>query len=189
MSRYKPYPKYKPSGVEWLGDIPEHWEVKRLKFLARINPTKSEVAHLPPDFQVQFLPMESVGEDGSYSLDSVRNLADVYGGYTYCRNNDVILAKITPCFENGKGALLGGLTNGIAFASTEFHVLRPESSLPRFVWYVTKCIPFRQLGKLEMKGAVGQQRVPDSFVANFHVAAPSKNQQSAIAVFLDRETG
>jgi type I restriction enzyme, S subunit len=180
--------KMKESGIEWLGRVPEHWKVKRLKFINYINPSKSEINSLDKDLDVQFLPMELVNEDGTYLLSEIRKLSEVYSGYTYCRNDDVILAKITPCFENGKGTLLSGLINGIAFGSTEFHVLRPSKSYPKFVFYITKTTPFRKLGEMEMKGSVGQQRIPDSFVKNFNVAEPPFNEQIAITNFLDRET-
>ena len=96
----------KNSGIEWLGEVPAHWEVKRLRFVAELNPSKSEVAKLDKDTQVSFLPMEAVGDDGSLNLDRTRSIGEVEIGYTYFREGDVTIAKITPCFENGKGCLL-----------------------------------------------------------------------------------
>lgn len=183
-----PTVKMKDSGVEWLGEVPEHWKIKRFKFLLKINPSKSEVNHINKDNEVQFLPMELVNVDGTFDLSEVRKLSEVYSGFTYCRDGDVILAKITPCFENGKGALLNKLFNGIAFGSTEFHVLRPLTVFPKFVWFLTKTNQFRKLGSLEMKGAVGQQRIPDSFIANFYIAEPTLTEQTSIANFLDNQT-
>ncbi len=130
-SRYKPYSRYKDSGVEWLGKIPEAWEVKRLRYMAEINPSKSEVDDVDLDQAVSFLPMESIGEDGSLDLDTARPLGSVYQGFTYFRDNDVLIAKITPCFENGKGAIAENLRNGIGFGTTELHVLRSGSELDR----------------------------------------------------------
>ena len=103
--KWKPYPAYKDSGVEWLGEIPMHWEVKRLRFICEVNPSKTEISYLPIDMQISFLPMEQIGEDGSISLEEIRTIEQVRQGYTCFRNGDVIVAKITPCFENGKGAL------------------------------------------------------------------------------------
>ncbi len=188
-SRWHPYPAYKSSGVAWLGNIPAHWEVKRLKFACQINPSKSEVATLPADTEVSFLPMESIGEDGSLALEETRALAQVGQGYTYFRDLDVIVAKITPCFENGKGALCKGLLNGIGFGTTELHVLRAGANIdPIFIFYLTQSYPFRDLGVAAMYGAAGQQRVPDSFVKDFRVGLPPLPEQRAIAAFLDRET-
>ena len=69
IGKWKPYPAYKDSGVEWLGEIPEHWEVMRLKFTCEINPSKSDTLHFPIDMEVSFLPMELIGEDGTISLE------------------------------------------------------------------------------------------------------------------------
>src|SRR6266516_3848442 len=96
---WKPYPAYKDSGVEWLGEIPTDWAVEPLRFACHINPPKSELAALADDTEVSFLPMESIGEDGTLSLEQTRTIAQVWQGYTYFRNGDVIVAKITPCFE------------------------------------------------------------------------------------------
>ena len=187
--RYKPYPAYKHSGVEWLGEIPAHWEVKRLRFVSESNPAPSEVRGLPGETEVSFVPMEAVGEQGGLSLEATKQLADVKGGYTYFRDGDIVIAKITPCFENGKGALAAGLTNGIAFGTTELHVLRTSGDADRrFMFYVTLSDAFRRLGQADMYGAGGQKRVSESFVRNFSPALPSLPEQRAIAAFLDRET-
>ena len=120
------YPKYKASGVEWLGEVPQHWEVKRLRFATELNPSKSEVSHLDRETAVSFLPMEAVGDDGTLNLEKEKPIGEVESGYTYFRNGDVTVAKITPCFENGKGALMSGLVNGIGFGTTELIVARPK---------------------------------------------------------------
>ena len=93
------YPKYKPSGVEWLGDVPEHWEVKRVRFMVSMNPSKQEMSNIEPETEVVFLPMEAVGENGSLRLDTTRPIFEVNSGYTYFAEGDVAFAKITPCFE------------------------------------------------------------------------------------------
>jgi len=188
--QWKPYPAYKESGVEWLGEVPEHWVVKRLRFAAQTSPSKSEVSNLSPDTQVSFLPMEQIGEDGQLSLQEVRVLEEVQqGGYTYFRDGDVVVAKITPCFENGKGALCAGLLNGVGFGTTELHVIRVHKDIDsKFVFYITKSRSFRILGAAMMRGSAGQQRVPDDFVKDFPIALPSLVEQHAIATFLDCET-
>ncbi|HNW36804.1 MAG TPA: restriction endonuclease subunit S, partial [Candidatus Ozemobacteraceae bacterium] len=103
------YPKYKDSGIAWLGKVPEHWEVKRLRFVAELNPSKSEIRALDRDIKVSFLPMEAIGDDGSLNLEREKAVGEVETGYTYFRDGDVAVAKITPCYENGKGALMKGL--------------------------------------------------------------------------------
>ena len=188
-AKYKPYPAYKDSGVEWLGEIPAHWEVKRLKYAAALNPKASEVRKLKPDTEVSFVPMEAVGEYGGLDLSLTRELSDVGDGYTYFGDGDVLVAKITPCFENGKGSLAGELVNGIAFGTTELHVLRCRPELDkRFTFYLTLADAFRKLGEAEMYGAGGQKRVPESFVTNLKHPIPPLPEQQTIAAFLDRET-
>lgn len=183
------YPAYKNSGIEWLGEIPEGWEVLRLRFRAKINPSRSEINNLSESFIVSFIPMESVHEYGGLTLDQIRRITEVSAGYTYFIDGDVITAKITPCFENGKGAIAEDLVNGIGFGTTELHVLRPRTSLnSRFLFYVTISQPFRNLGIAEMYGAGGQKRVPEDFVKDFRQPIPPLPEQRAIASFLDRET-
>ncbi len=110
-------------------------------------------------------------------------------GYTYFRDGDIVIAKITPCFENGKGALAAGLTNGIAFGTTELHVLRTTDAADRrFMFYITLSDAFRRLGEADMYGAGGQKRISESFVRNFSHPLPSLSEQRAIAAFLDLET-
>ena len=189
MTRYPAYPAYKDSGVAWLGKIPSHWEVKRLRYTCTLNPGKSELSTFSPDTQVSFLPMEKIGEDGSFVLDEVRSLEQVWQGYTYFRDYDVVIAKITPCFENGKGALFEGLVNSIGFGTTELHVLRADQTTdPKFVFYLTRSYPFRHQGVSMMYGAAGQQRVPGEFLQNFTTGFPPLPEQRAIAAFLDERT-
>lgn len=185
------YPKYKASGVEWLGDVPEHWEVKRLRFAADFNPPKSELSYLHEETLVSFLPMEAIGEDGSLNLDREKTIGELEGGYTYFRDGDIAFAKITPCYENGKGALMRGLTNGIGFGTTELIVARPKpnQTVGNYLHYLFISPDFRSIGESHMYGAGGQKRVPDAFVRNFATALPPLPEQTAIAAFLDRETG
>src|SRR5258708_6161063 len=167
IGKWKKYPVYKDSDVEWLGEIPEHWEIRRLQFNCKINP-KADLPSLHGDMDISFLPMEHIGEDGNLSLDETRKIDQVRQGYTYFRNGDVILAKITPCFENGKGALCQGLLNGIGFGTTELHVLRAsQENHPNFIFYLTKSYPFKNIGSAMMYGAAGQKRVPEDFIRNF----------------------
>ncbi len=184
-----PYPAYKDSGVAWLGEVPAHWTRKRLRFVAAFNPSKQEATKLPKQTEVSFLPMEAVGDDGSLDLSRTRPIADVESGYTYFAEGDITFAKITPCFENGKGAIMRGLVNGIGFGTTELTVLRPQACTdPAFLYHLLMSQPFRSLGEATMYGAGGQKRVPDDFVRNFDFAWPPYAEQVAIAAFLDRET-
>ena len=184
------YSRYKDSGIEWLGAVPEHWPVKRFSWVADVNPSKAEVAGLSPETLVTFLPMEAIGEDGTLALDRRKPLREVEQGYTYFRNGDVAVAKITPCFENGKGAVMRGLSNGVGFGTTELLVARPRPKevTASYLDYLLRSSEFRRLGESYMYGAGGQKRVPESFVRNFVSAFPPISEQQLIAAFLDRET-
>ena len=182
-----PYPAYKPSGVEWLGDVPSHWEVWRLKHVARLNPARTESRNsLMLDTPITFLPMERVRSDGRIDPQEILLAYKVWNGFTYFRRNDVLVAKITPCFENGKGAHLHSLPTEIGFGSTEFHVLRAKSFvLPHFLYLLTRVSDFRRLGADAMTGAAGQQRVPSSFIANYSIPLPPLPEQTTIVRYLN----
>ncbi|MEC7547982.1 MAG: restriction endonuclease subunit S [Pseudomonadota bacterium] len=180
---------FTPVDIKWLKRVPKHWPIKRLRFVLDTNPVKSAVADLSPDTMVSFLPMEAVTEDGRIDLSRDKTLEDVYNGYTYFRDNDVLIAKITPCFENGKGALATGLTNGIGFGTTEFHVLRADKTADaQWLYYLSKSSPFREIGASEMLGAGGQKRISDEFIKDFRLGIPPLAEQTQIARFLDYKT-
>jgi len=188
--RWPSYSKYKPSGVEWLGDVPEHWEVKHGRFCMNVNPRSQRLRSLQPEDEVSFVPMEAVGRYGKLSLEQTRVISDVGSGYTAFDEGDVVVAKITPCFENGKGAIAVGLVNGAAFGTTELHVLRASPNLDRrFLFYFTISRPFRNTGEGEMYGAGGQKRIPPEFCKDIHIPLPEVNEQATITDFLDHKTG
>lgn len=174
----------------WYDELPPGWKLKRLRRVAQLNPSKREVSEVHRDAEVSFIPMEAVGEDGSLQLDRTRPIADVETGYTYFREGDVAFAKITPCFENGKGALMRGLIGGVGFGTTELTVLRPDPAMttPEFLYRWLSSAAFRGPAEGAMYGAGGQKRVPDEFVREFLAAFPPLPEQAAIAAFLDRET-
>jgi type I restriction enzyme S subunit len=133
--------------------------------------------------------MDAVGELGGLRLDHQRAVDDVYNGYTYFCDGDVVVAKITPCFENGKGALAEGLTNGVAFGTTELHVVRACPALDgRFLFYITIAHDFRSFGAAEMLGAGGQKRVPERFLKDWMASIPPLEIQKRIAAVLDEKT-
>lgn len=185
-----PTAKMKNSGVEWIGEAPEGWAVKKLKRVAKINPSKgSSPFTRDHDLEVVFLPMENVQEDGSYISETKKSIKDVWDGFTYFEKGDIIVAKITPCFENGKGAYLTNLETEIGFGSTEFHVLRPNELIdPRFLFLITRSNKFMDIGTGSMTGAAGQKRVPTDFIENFTIAVPPKSEQKQIADFIHSHT-
>jgi len=134
--------------------------------------------------------MEAVGEQGELSLDHTRPIGQVLTGYTYFSEGDVSIAKITPCFENGKGAIMRGLTGGVGFGTTELIVARarPDETTPEFLDWLFRSPAFRSRGEAAMYGAGGQKRVPDNFVRDFISPGAPLEEQIGIAAFLDRET-
>jgi type I restriction enzyme S subunit len=152
-----------------------------------VNPGPS--TPLDPDQPLSFLPMEAIGRNGELRLDQTKTSAEAENGYTYFENGDITIAKITPCFENGKGAVMTGLVGGAGFGTTELIVLRPEDGVvPKFLYYLTQSTHFRLPGEAAMLGAGGQKRVPDLYVKDFEMVWPSKKVQSDVVTFLDTET-
>ena len=182
----KPYPAYKDSEGFWLDRVPVHWEMRRIKWIAIVNPSRSEARQsLSSDIPLTFLPMEHIGTYGQVDSSEYKPTSALWNGFTYFRRGDVLIAKITPCFENGKGACLDRLPTSIGFGSTEFHVLRARSLItPQYLYRVTTIPEFRRLGADAMTGAAGQQRVPQSFV-DFPITIPQLSEQLAIVRFTD----
>ncbi len=187
--KYQAYPEYKNSGVEWLGEIPFDWKISRIKFFSTLNPSKSQIKDISADLEVTFLPMEAIGEHGELDTSRVKPLKDVINGYTYIGEGDVCIAKITPCFENGKGAVVNGLKNDIAFATTEIIPFRCfQKGDSKYLYYMLTSEPFNKKAEGSMYGAGGQKRVSDNFVANYYFTLPSFKERQTIANFLDHET-
>lgn len=123
--------------------------------------------------------MPAVSEDG-YLVDMTdEEYGKVKKGFTYFENNDVLFAKITPCMENGKGAIVHGLTNGIGMGSTEFHVLRPINGISSPYWLLalTRMPIFRERAAKNMSGTGGQKRVSASYLDHFMVGLPAMEEQ------------
>ena len=148
----------------------------RLGDVCIINP---KVPPIDDSMLVSFVPMQRVGKEGEFDPSEQRTYADVKKGFTYFADADVLFAKITPCMENGKGAIACGMENGIGFGSTEFHVLRPNKKMMMGEWlyYLTVCPTFRKEAERNMTGSAGQKRVPKSFLENYHVNIPVLSEQ------------
>jgi type I restriction enzyme, S subunit len=165
------------------------WPSRRLRFLTRRGLSEAHKQLVAQTSEVTFLGMEAIGEHGQLDLSAVRQREEVQTGYTMFFDGDVVIAKITPCFENGKGALIKGTLNGLGFGTTELHVLTPSPELDsRFLYYVTASTSFRRLGEATMTGAAGQKRVPENFVRDYVTLVPPLPQQRAISDYLDRQT-
>ena len=164
------------------------WETKSLAEVCTIKPQKSEARRrLGTGASVSFVPMEDlkVGHK-HFDVPQTRPLESVVGNYTYFADGDVLLAKITPCFENGKLGIATGLMNGVGFGSSEFIVLRPTARLDKdFLYYFLARPEFRDEGAARMGGAVGHQRVPKEFIENCRIPLPPLAEQKRIVGVLD----
>lgn len=180
----------KPSNIPWLGDIPKHWEVKRIRQIATMNPSKSESSEdIRRNSLVVFLPMEKVGTTGAIDASVRLPASTISSGLTYFRRGDVLVAKITPCFENGKGAFLDDIPTDFGFGSTEFHVIRPSRNLlGGFLRLVTSSRMFIANGENNLTGSAGQQRVPTDFVRNYPIVLPPMSDQQLILEEVAKET-
>ena len=140
------------------------------------------------DAECSFVPMEYVDDiSGTIAKTSIRRVGDVKKGYTFFKNDDVIFAKITPCMENGKCAIGKNLKNGIAFGSTEYHVVRAkEEIIPEWIYFMLRQEKIRQQATHWFRGTAGQQRVPSTFLEELKIPLPPRTEQKRIASLLAR---
>lgn len=175
----------KDSGVEWLGEVPEHWDTTKIKYVAELTPKKSEVSS-NDNRLCTFVPMEKL-KLGSLIKDEEKPISEVIGGYTYFKNGDLLLAKVTPCFENKNMVVASDLKNGIGFGSSEIYVLRTNHKVnTQFLYYRLQEDQFMELGTGAMTGAGGLKRVPSEFLNNFEFALPPLSEQIAITKYLNQ---
>lgn len=159
---------------------------KVLSGLVEINPRTDIPADASTSMKVSFIPMSDVTEYGDWIGNRERALGSVRNGFTAFADGDVLVAKITPCFENGKGAHVIGLTNGIGFGSTEFHVLRARDGVSqRFIHHVAQSTNLRRTAEAFMSGSAGQRRVPSDFFEHYLVPDISFEEQDVLGKILD----
>jgi type I restriction enzyme S subunit len=164
------------------------WQTRTLGEVCQIKPPKSEARNrLSTDGLVSFLPMEDMGIDEKYvRATQTKPLSAVVGSYTYFAEGDVLLAKITPCFENGKLGIAEGLANGIGFGSSEYIVFRPDGMLSKeWLYYYLSRESFRVEGAARMSGAVGHKRVSKEFIEGYPIPLPPLPEQHRIVGILD----
>lgn len=144
---------------------------------------KQNLTGFSDDTLVSFVPMATLNQNEvDFSATEEKPIKELKSGYTYFEDNDVLLAKITPCFENGKAGIAKGLKNGIGFGSTEFIVIRADAEKvkPEWIYYFINSDDFLKVGADNMTGTAGQRRVPSDFVANYKIPFPSIEEQKKI---------
>ena len=164
------------------------WGLQYLGTCCELNPKKGTDKRLVSGLSVSFVPMPAVSESGKIDASQIKVYDEVKTGFTYFAENDVLFAKITPCMENGKGAVAVGLCNNIGFGSTEFHILRPinDKSNPYWLYSLTSFDTFRKDAADNMTGSAGQRRVPAVFLEKYKVTLPPIELQNQFAAFVEQ---
>ena len=167
--------------------LPKVWAEAPLSCVTSINPSRGEILH-HADSPVHFVPMASVVEEfGGVNVSTCRPYSEVQKGYTAFRENDVLFAKITPCMENGKLAVIPPLQYGLGFGSTEFHVSRPHNFIEKkYLFYYFVQTAFRKDAQSNMTGSAGQLRVPTIFFKSVSIPIPPLPEQRAIVAKLEQ---
>ena len=155
--------------------------------ICTVNPRKSELSEFPADTKVSFVPMADLNENRiAFVAKQHRVLGEVGASYTYFADNDVLLSKVTPCFENGKAGIARNLKNGIGFGSSEFYVLRSSGRvLPEWIYFCVTHPQFRQSGINNMTGTGGLQRVPRKFIEDYGIPLPPLEVQREIVAEIE----
>ena len=153
-----------------VSSLTEGWITRKIEEVAAVNP-RLDKKLIPDDLPVSFVPMSAVGAaNGEIDVSAARLAKEVKKGFTAFLEGDVLFAKITPCMENGKMAVVPALINDIGFGSTEFHVLRPTEDIDaKYLYYYVSSKSFRGEAERHMTGAVGQRRVPTRECPDFRV--------------------
>lgn len=176
-----PNVKMKDSGIEWIGEVPEHWEVKRMKDICALSPNIKSCSEYEYG---SYLPMEGLRLDQIETSDEL--VSTLQGKYTPFEDNDLLVAKVTPCFENGNIAIAKGLTNGVGFGSSEIFVLRANKyNNIRFLFYMSLSSKFQDKACATMCGVGGLKRISPLFMKTYIMAIPPSTEQRAIATYLD----
>lgn len=174
--------KMKDSGIEWIGEIPEGWEVIRLKYLADFEPT-CDTSYLTDESKITYTPMECVKNGG------FENRSALYGNLSHTltpfQNGDIAMAKVTPCFENGNIAIMNNLFSGFGLGSSELFIFRPKSISTRYFFYWLQNKAFVARACSTMTGTGGLKRISPSFIRNCPVHYPSTDEQTKISDYLD----
>ena len=162
--------------------LPANWKWSQIAEIGLLSP-RNEAAD---DAQASFVPMPMIASDyGEASNHEVRRWGDIKKGYTHFAEGDVGLAKITPCFQNGKSTVFRNLTGGLGSGTTELHIVRPLFVNPDFILLFLKCSHFIETGIPRMTGTAGQKRVPTEYFAYSPFPLPPLAEQHRIVAKVD----
>ena len=165
------------------------WKTVKLADVAEMRPPKSEakLKGLKPTDEVGFLPMEDLTQFQKHAKAlKTRTMSEVSNSYTYFANGDVLMAKISPCFQNGKMGIATGLPNGVGYGSSEYFVFRPSKELSaEWLFYYLQDPAFRRHATGKFSGNVGQQRLPKELIEELEIPLPPLAEQKRIVALLD----
>ncbi|MBO6506819.1 MAG: restriction endonuclease subunit S [Kordiimonadaceae bacterium] len=176
--------------AEYLVEVAnrENWVELPIHEAAEVNP-RIVKSSIPDELPVSFVPMHAVGAgDGTIMVNETRPAGEVKKGFTAFLEGDVLFAKITPCMENGKMAVVPELCNGFGFGSTEFHVLRPKPGIDaKYLYYFVSSQSFRSEAERNMTGAVGQRRVPTAYLKECRIPVAPLHLQKGIVAEIEKQ--
>lgn len=172
----------KDSGIDWIGQIPKTWEVVRIKNVAHFNPVIKMNQGIET---ISYAPMECV--KNGWLIHKETSVNNISSGLTLFEENDIVMAKVTPCFENGNIAIATDLKNGIACGSSELFVFRSKNKFNKWLFYFLRNNIFKQRASATMTGTGGLKRVSPKFVSDYSLALPSLLEQQQIADYLDKK--
>lgn len=172
----------KDSGVEWIREIPMDWEISRIKYVSIFEPS-CDFKKLTPETIITYSPMECI-KNGTFERRT-----SLYGNLAHTltpfQNGDIVMAKVTPCFENGNIAIMNELQSGYGLGSSELFVFRPQNINTRYLFYWLQNKLFVHQACATMTGTGGLKRISPSFVKNCNIHYPSAAEQAQIAAYLD----
>ncbi len=174
----------KDSGIEWIGEIPEGWQLSRIKYVSDFEP-KCDFSNLSVDDTITYTPMENI--KNGYYIPNTAPLGTLSTSLTAYQHNDIVMAKVTPCFENGNIAVMNGLSSGVGLGSSELFVFRAKEMQTRYLFYWLQNKAFVEQAKSTMTGTGGLKRVSPQFMRDCAIHCPPPDEQAQISAFLDAE--
>lgn len=174
----------KNSGIEWIGTIPREWSTSKLKYIGTLQPP-CDTSNLNENSIITYTPMEYIKK--GYYVSNTIPYGKVSSSLTPYFEGDIVLAKVTPCFENGNIAIMHNLSSGFGLGSSELYVIRAKQINSKYLFYWLQNEAFIQQGCSTMTGTGGLKRVSSSFLNNCPITIPTPVEQQAIADFLDTQ--
>lgn len=174
----------KDSEIEWIGKIPESWEINRIKYIVDFEPSCNK-ADLTENSVITYTPMEFI--KNGFFINNTAALGSVLSSLTPYQEGDIVMAKVTPCFENGNISVMENLSSGYGLGSSELFVFRPINIIRKYLFYWLQNKLFKQQACLTMTGVGGLKRVSSAFVKNCYIHYPQIEEQQQIADYLDKK--